>query len=131
MMVAEAAKGRELRSEGITPRGLQVPGHRPRPEKGGRTDKGHGRYRYVEWESRGKEGLGQQVEDSKGGNHRDERWRLAGGGNVHVHGLSVPRRVGGNKQVQQREVKRRQMVIDGRAVGCISEEVNEIPRARL
>ena len=105
MMLMEAARGRELPLGGITPRGLQGPGRRSRAAKRGRTDKGNGRHWHVEWESRGQEGPRQKVEDSKGGKHRDKRWRLAGEGNVHVDGLSDTGRVGGNKRVQQSGVK--------------------------
>ena len=63
-MVTESARGRELLLEGITPRGLQGPGRMSRDTKGGRMDKGHGRHGHAEWESRGQEGPGQQVEDS-------------------------------------------------------------------
>ena len=49
MMVTEAHIGRELPSEGRTPKGLQGPGHRLRESKGGQTDKVHGRHRHAEW----------------------------------------------------------------------------------
>ena len=104
-MLMEAARGRELPMGGIKPRGLKEPGRRSRAAKRGKTEKGNGRHRHAEWESRGQEGSGQQVEDSKGGKHRDERWRLAGEGNVHVDGLSDPGIVGGNKRVQQSGIK--------------------------
>ena len=104
-MLMMADRCRELPLVGINPRGLQGPGRRSRAAKRGRTDKGNGRHRHAEWESRGQERPGQQVEDSKGGKHRDEWWRLAGEGNVHVEGLYYPGRVGGNKQVQQSGVK--------------------------
>ena len=105
MMLMESTRGRGLPLGGITPRGLQGPGHRPRAAKRGVTGKGNRRHRNAEWEYRGQEGPGQQVEDSKGGKHRDERWSLAGEGNVHVEGLYDPGRVGGNKRVQQSGVK--------------------------
>ena len=105
MMLMEAARGRELPLGGITPRGSQGPGRRSRASKRGRTDKGNGRHQHTEWESRVQEGPGQQVEESKGGKHRDERWGLAGEGNVYVDGLSDPGRVGVNKRVQQSGVK--------------------------
>ena len=104
-MLMEEARGRELPLGGINPRGLQGPGRRSRAAKRGRTDKVNRRHRHAEWESRGQEGPGQQVEDSKGGKHRDERWRLVGEGNVHVDGLSDPGIVGGNKRVQQSGIK--------------------------
>ena len=104
-MLMEAARGRELPLGGINPRVLQGPGRRSRAAKRGRTDKGNGIHRNTEWESRVQEVPGQQVEDSKGGKHRDERWRLAGEGNVHVDGLSDSGRFGGNNQVQQSGVK--------------------------
>ena len=104
-MLMMAARCRELPLVGINPRGLQGPGRRSRAAKRGRTDKVNGKHRHAEWESRCQDGPGQQVEDSKGGNHRDERCRLVVEGNVHVDGLSDPGRVGGNNQVQQSGVK--------------------------
>ena len=104
-MLMEAARGRELPLGGINPRGLQVTGRRSRAEKTGRTDKGNGRHRHTEWESRGQERPGWQVEYSKVGKHRDEQWRLTGEENVYVDSLSDPGIVGGNKQVQQSGVK--------------------------
>ena len=104
-MLMEEARGRELPLGGINPRGVQGPGRRLRAEKREQTDKGNGIHWHAEWESRGQEGPGQQVKESKVGKHRDERWRLTGEGNVHVDGLSDPGIVGVNKQVQQSGVK--------------------------
>ena len=93
-MVTEAHIGRELPSEGRTPKGLQGPGHRLRESKGGQTDKVHGRHRHAEWVSRGQEVPWKQVKDGKGGKHRDEWWRPDSEGNLHVDGLFAPGRFG-------------------------------------
>ena len=66
--------------EGINPKGLQVPGHRSRAAKWGKTYEGNGRYRHATRESRGREGHRPQVKDVNGGKRRYKWWRLAGGG---------------------------------------------------
>ena len=55
------------------------------------------------WDSRGWEGPAEQVEDGNGGKRRDERWRPAGGGDVHVDKRSATGKFGGENRVQQRE----------------------------
>ena len=70
--------------------------------RGIQTDKGHIRHQHVAQDCRGRWGHGQQVQDSKGGKRRYKQWRPADGGDVQVDGSSAPRRVGEEKQVQER-----------------------------
>ena len=58
---------------------------------------GHSNHKHAERDSRGQEGPGQQFEDGKGDNHRDERWWPACGGDVQVYRCSAPGQVGGGR----------------------------------
>ena len=58
-------------------------------------DKVNVNHRHAAWDSRVREGPGQQIEDDKVGKRRDERWRPADEGNVKVDGFYAPSRVGG------------------------------------
>ena len=61
---------------------------------GGQTDKGYGSHRHAAQESRVRKGPVKQFEDSKGGERRDEWWRLTGGCKVQMDGRSAPEKVG-------------------------------------
>ena len=58
VMVTDAVRGKELPLERRTTRGLHGLGRRLRAKRGGKQDKGHGRHRHREWDSRGKYGPG-------------------------------------------------------------------------
>ena len=70
-------------------------------------DKVNVNHRHAAWDSRGQERPGKQVEYVNLGKRRYERWSPAGGGDIQLDGLSVPRWVGGGNWLKQREVEKR------------------------